>query len=463
MPKISIIVTAHNYGRYLKQAIDSVLGQTFPDFELIVVNDGSTDHTPEVLAAYEHEPRLKVLTLGGVGLARAANAGIRQSVGEYVIRLDADDYFDENILLVLNSVLDRHQEYGMVFPDYYRVNKYGAIIDQVRQPKVNDEVKLLDRSALAAGALYRRSCYDAVGGYNEELRYQEDYDFWIRFIDRFHVYNVQLPLMYYRQHAVSMSTNRDARMDARRYVKHKFVAEGRDLQGKRVVCVLPTVMENRYRHGLPLMDVAGRPLMSYAVERALGVEVFDRVIVDTEDARIAELARNLGAEVPFLRPRELARLDAAPVDHLRHLVRSLHEGEGYDPDIIVMVSYNHPFFKPAQLIEAVDTLLIYHCDSVISVTPNLRFHWKQGENGLEPVLHPRNQLTEQKQMILEERGGIIALNTANLRTDNFLGTRISYIESDEIEGLRVESDFTRWVAEQQLQATSAVSALEVAQ
>ena len=223
MPKISVVITAHNYAKHLPQSIESVLGQTFDDYELIVVDDGSTDHTADVLAKYASHRQVRILRLDGVGLAKASNSGIRQSTGEYVIRLDADDYFDENILLVLGNVLDHHAEYGMVFPDYYRVSKYGEVIDQVRQQKVNDEVKLLDRSALAAGALYRRSCYEAIGGYNETLSYQEDYDFWIRFIDKFHVYNVQLPLMYYRQHRGSMSTNTTPRMRARRQVKRKFV------------------------------------------------------------------------------------------------------------------------------------------------------------------------------------------------------------------------------------------------
>ena len=115
MSKVSVIITAHNYAKWLPQAIDSVLTQTFHDFEVVVVDDASTDHTPEVLRHYAQRPNVKIVTTKGLGLAGAANLGVRSSSGEYVIRLDADDYFDENILLVLSHYLDVHPNVGMVF------------------------------------------------------------------------------------------------------------------------------------------------------------------------------------------------------------------------------------------------------------------------------------------------------------------------------------------------------------
>jgi len=220
-PKVSVIVTAHNYAEFLEECLDSVLRQTYDDFELVVVDDGSTDETPELLRdySYEYPEIIKVVTLSGEGLPSACNRGIEAADGEYIIRLDADDYFDKNILTVEASYLDANPEIDLVYPDYYTIDKGGEIKNHVRLPKVGEEVKLLDRSPLAAGAMYRRSAWEQIGGYNESLNYQEDYDFWIKFITEYDVHNVNLPLMYYRQHGSSMSTNFTARMNARRDVK----------------------------------------------------------------------------------------------------------------------------------------------------------------------------------------------------------------------------------------------------
>jgi glycosyltransferase involved in cell wall biosynthesis len=451
MTKVSIIITCHNYGRFLPKAIDSVISQTFDDWQVIVVNDGSTDNSAEVASRYEANEKISVLTLDGIGLAKAANRGIAASSGEYVIRLDADDYFDENILHVLTNILDRHPEYGMVYPDYYRVSKYGEIIDQVRQPKVNDEVKLLDRSALAAGALYRRSCYDTLGGYCEELQYQEDYDFWIRFIENFLVYNVQLPLMYYRQHGASMSTNTEKRMEARRYVKQKFADDSRELKDKKILCVLPIIAENRYQHGLPLVKLGGRPLLSYVIEEAKKVKLFDRIIVDTEDEEIAEVSKTWGADVPFIRHRRLAKLDVQPNEVMRHLLSNLAEQEHYRPDIVLMSHYNYPFARSEHMEEAVNSLAIHHCDSVVGVGANIKFHWQPGPDGLEPVLYPRNLVADQKWVTYEERGGIYAFNPANLQMNSLFGTSVSFIELNETEGMRIDSDLHMWLAEKFLE------------
>ena len=447
MPKVSVIITAHNYGKYLPQAVGSVLNQTYDDYEIVIVNDGSTDDTVKILDNYKDIEKIKIVNLNGVGLAKAANSGIRSSNGKYIIRLDADDYFDENILLVLSRVLDRNNEYGMVYPDYYRVNKYNEIIDQVRQQKVNDEVKLLDRSALAAGAMFRRKCYDAIGGYSEELSYQEDYDFWIRFIDKFHVYNVQLPLMYYRKHSGSMSNNTVERMKARRYVKQKFVNQSRNLQNKKILCVLPMIAENRYKYKLPLEPLNGKPMFSYVLEEALKVKSVDRVIVDTEEQEIAQEALKYGAEVPFIRPRSLAKLDVPQVEILKHLVKSMHKEHHYMPDMILMVYFNNPFIKARHMEEAINTLLIYKCDSVISMAEDLKFHWQPGKNGLKPVIYPRKLLNDQKWMTYEEKGGIYALDVNNLKKDSFLGERISFISVDEVESIRIDSDFNYWIAD----------------
>jgi len=97
------------------------------------------------------------------------------------------------------------------------------VIDHVHLPTVVSEVKLLNRSPLAAGAMYRRTAWEKIGGYNESLDYQEDYDFWIRFINKFDVANVNLPLMYYRQHDSNMSDNLSGRLESRREVKSEFV------------------------------------------------------------------------------------------------------------------------------------------------------------------------------------------------------------------------------------------------
>ncbi len=454
--KVSVIVTAHNYGKYLPQCLDSVIKQRFTDWEMIVVDDGSTDSTPVILNHYKNKypEKIEVITTEGVGLAKACNTGIRASKGRYIIRLDADDYFDENILLIESYILDSDPNIHMVYPDYYRINKYGEIIDSYRLQKVNDEVKLLDRNPLAAGAMFRRECYDAIGGYSEELRYQEDYDFWIRFIDKFNVYNVNLPLMYYRKHDVSMSNNFEARMEARRYVKKKFVDKKQYYEGKNIIAVIPAMGLFRNREKLALKPLNGKPLIAYTIEEALKTELIDRVIVSTEDQEIAEVSKKFGAEVPFLRPVELART-SVPFDNvLRHMIEVFKEREEDVPDLIVQLQYFTPFRKEKHITEAIDTILLYNTDSVIGVVVDLTFHWKPDKYGLAPVGYQKRLLREDKNTIYKENGSIYVIKTKNLYKNSFLGSKVGHVEMSPKDSWKIEDEFSYWVAEKILEELS---------
>jgi glycosyltransferase involved in cell wall biosynthesis len=447
-PKISVVVTAHNYGKYLPQCLDSVLKQRFSDWEMVVVNDGSTDDTAKILNHYlESFPlKIKVISLEGFGLAKACNVGIRASLGEYVIRLDADDYFDENILLVESNILDNDPNVHMVYPDYFRITKHGEIIDFYRLSKANDEVKLLDRSPLAAGAMYRRECYDKIGGYNEDLSYQEDYDFWIRFIDKFNVYNVNLPLLYYRKHGQNMSANFTARMKARQYVKKKFVEEKGFRKDKKIIAVIPAMKMFRNQEKLALKPLNGKPLISYVIEEALKTKLVERVFVSTEDKEIEGYALRCGAEVPFLRPTELARTNVPVEQVINHFVEYLNREEGYFPDVIVLLHYITPFTQERHITEAIDTILLYNTDSVISVVTDLTFHWQPGEYGLSMVGYQHRLLREDKDTIYKETGAIYVFKPENLNT-SLLGNSVGHIETSFLEAWKIEDEFSFRVAE----------------
>lgn len=446
--KVSIIITAHNYAKWLPQALDSALHQNFDHFEVVVVDDGSTDQTPEVLETYREHGNLNIIRTEGLGLAAACNRGISEAHGEYIIRLDADDYFDESILLVLARYLDKHPNVGMVFCDYYTVDAHGEIIDQARRQKVNDEVELLDRPALAAGAMYRRTCYDAIGGYNEAIRFQEDYDFWINFIEKFQVRNVSLPLMYYRQHGNSMSRNLEGRMRTRREVKNKFVEENRDRLQKRVLAVIPARGDLLDGQKLPLMKLGTSTLLGRCIEQLNAVGLVGRVIVSTEDEEIAEHARELGAEVPFVR-NSSSTSPAAPFENsMRELLVWLSEQENYRPDIVVLRYPHSPFLTAEHIIESVDTMLLYDTDAVLSVIEDLTYHWCVGHKGLAPVGYKKRVVRQEKDLIFKEIGGLYAFNTKKfLQSGEMIGGSIGHIEVAPYDALRIQSPYEYWVAQ----------------
>ena len=442
--KVSIIITAHNYGRFLRQCLDSALNQNFDSlYEIVVVNDGSTDDTEAILE--EYAGRIKVINLPGLGLPAACNRGIEVSKGEYIIRLDADDYFDPNILHIEANILDMHPEIGMVYGDYFIVDQTGEVLELVRLLKPYDETSSLDRNPLAAAAMFRRSYYEVIGGYDETLKHQEDYDFWTRFTSQFKVHKVDLPLMYYRRHDLNMSSKQVLRTKAKQFVNRKLTEPHNT--NIKTLGFIPARAASRFGGKLAIRELAGRPLIAHTITEAFKVPLFDRVIVSTDDEEIAQVSREYGAEVPFLRPDALTGFDVPIEAVVSQALQHLDANENYSPDLIAILHVISPLKKAEHMSEAINTLLLYQLDSVISVVKDLTFHWHPGAHGLMPVVYRKRLLKDEKDIVYKENGAIYVVRSENVES-NLLGEKVGYIDMLPEESVHLDSEFEFWLAEQ---------------
>ena len=435
MLKVSVIITAYNYGRYLRRAIESVLSQRFEDYEVIVVDDCSNDDTPEVLEEFIAHPRLKIITHSeNQGFIRSCHEAIELSRGEYIIRLDADDYLDENALLVLSNLLDTDRELGLVYSDYFTVSAEGRIIDYVRLPGMNSEVKLRDIPPNGATMMFRRSCYAAVGGYDLSLACQDGYDLWSKFRHRFRVQNVNLPLFYYRRHGANFGEDSERLLSARRYIKKRQVADEK-IPKPRVLGLVPAGANDCCAH-LALRQLGNKPLIAYTINEALSTPVLDRVVLITEDEGVAAVARQYGVEIKLL-PSGLARRE------LQHMVLYMLEqlaDEGFSADIVAVLSPNSPFRKADHITEAVNTMMLFPVDSVVSVCQDNNYHYRHGPCGLVP-LFKKNHLRREEEALYEENGAVYASRVTAIDEDGFLGNRIGHIVMTREASVYVGSEF----------------------
>jgi glycosyltransferase involved in cell wall biosynthesis len=180
-PLVSVIVTCYNLGRFLDDAINSVLAQTLQDFEVVVVNDGSTE--PETLRALDalDPSRTRVVTSPNRGLPAAKNLGLAHTTGEYVCALDADDRLVSTMFEKSAAVLAREPEVAFVS---HWLRTFG---DEVVEWTPSDcgFPALLDVNTVNGAALVRRSAIEAVGGFDETFRDGcEDWDLWIALVER---------------------------------------------------------------------------------------------------------------------------------------------------------------------------------------------------------------------------------------------------------------------------------------
>jgi len=199
---ISIIVAAYNCERYIEKALQSVFSQTLSHkhYEVIVVNDGSTDNTLDILNKYSS--KIKLISQLNRGLTAACNRGIEEAKGDYIIRLDADDYFDKELLSATLKILESEPDYHCVYTDRYEINAWDntSVRVNVGQDNIFDMI--------GCGILFRREVFDKIGLYRDLLF--EEYDLMLRFFDNgLKGYYLPEPLYYYVKHDSSMTSQQN--------------------------------------------------------------------------------------------------------------------------------------------------------------------------------------------------------------------------------------------------------------
>ena len=230
-PAVSVVLPAFNTEKYVGEAVESILSQTFTDFELIVIDDGSTDHTAEILQSIT-DSRLRVLSnASNMGLPKSLNRGIADSHGYYIARQDADDISLPDRLRKQFEYLENYPEVALLGTGRNTISDTGELIGKniiISKPKFED---LLHKNCFIHGStMIRKNTLEVVGGYDETFHSAEDYELWLRIAKRFPVANLPEVLYIYRVHLESMvnkfrHTNILYTLLAREIYSNKVVAE----------------------------------------------------------------------------------------------------------------------------------------------------------------------------------------------------------------------------------------------
>jgi glycosyltransferase involved in cell wall biosynthesis len=416
--KVSVYIASHNYGRFLEQAIESVLRQHFSDWELLIINDGSTDETSKIMEFYANHPKVRLFKLENIGLPAVANFALSKARGEYLIRLDGDDIFDENILLLFVSYLDLHQDCALIFSDYYLVDEGGEALSHERRQKLGELTFLNDMPPNGACTLIRTSVLKEIGGYREDLGAQDGFDLWLKIRDKYKVFNVNLPLFHYRRHGQNLTNKSNHILAARRRIKEDATE---DLLGKNrpILCVILCRKQYDFRPDLWSASIGNKSLLKRKIEITLQSNLFDKIIIasDTEEvlpvlAEFSDLRLNF-----FLRDSSETIRSRSPVATLSKIV------ESYDPSHfgITVISYlSSPFTSKDSIEEAIYTLILNDADSSIGVEEIKEPVYCRNQFGLH-VINQINTFRTDHDYVYREANVAFATKNKNFKTGSLTG------------------------------------------
>jgi len=214
LPEITVLMPAYNAGKYIAEAIASVLAQSFGNFELLVINDGSTDNTDEVVKTFTDE-RIRLINQPHMGIAAALNLGLLNAAAALIARFDADDICYPQRLRLQYDYLQAHPDYVLTGSDVNYADQSGGHLYQYTNAghthqEISDTITLCC-PFIHSSVMFRKNIALQLGGYDAKAHTFEDYHLWIKFIKKGSVCNLRIPLITVRLNPESVTIDEKLR------------------------------------------------------------------------------------------------------------------------------------------------------------------------------------------------------------------------------------------------------------
>lgn len=439
-PLVSVYITNYNYGQFIKEAIDSVCNQSYQNIELIIIDDGSTDNSREIIESYSQLDNIQIIYQTNKGLNVTNNVAIRASQGKYIMRLDADDFLHPTAIETMANELEADTSIGLIFPDYYYVDEVSEIIGQEKRHDFDKDVTLYNQPAHGACTLIRKENLVSVGGYNESYNCQDGYELWIKFINHFKVTNYSEPLFYYRQHGKNLTKSEERILDTRAKINANYVKSKKHFAD--TIAIIP-VRGNE--NDSAFIDLDGSNLLVRKLEAAIAAENIKKIIVTSPNEQVAAIVaavNSAGKPVSFHhRKEEQARYNTTLNPAIEQIIQQEKQA-GLDYSAIIVLTVEFPFVAPKKIDDAINTLLLFNSDSLIGVRTDHSVFYQHHGDGLHAILNRDKYTKLEREALFKQVGGINVVKKESFdKYKVVICGQIGHMVMDQKSSLGIFSEF----------------------
>ena len=351
------------------------------------------------------------------------------------MRLDSDDWLDPHALEIMSNILERDKKISLIFPDYYEVDKNGKILRQVRRHNFK-KVKLLDQPAHGACTMIRKENLMDIGGYDEEFNCQDGYYLWLKFIKKYVVRNVNLPLFYYRQHEKSLTKNNKKILFNRSKIISKL--QNREKK-KKILAILPIRGLKLNPNSLVLKRLKNKPLVFFTIESILASKLIDKLAVTSPDNQLLNIIKKKYKKkiITIKRPEEFGLINTELEKTIKHTLKKIKK-KNIRFDYIMHSSFRTPFISSQVIEDGINTLQLFNSDKIICVTQETHRYFKHDGSGLKSLIRTSNLKLERDAIYKQVMGFTIAKKNCFFDKDENL--KIGHIILTNKQSFEVNSD-----------------------
>lgn len=428
---LAVYVVNYNYGKYLAECLESLKQQTDQDFELIIIDNGSSDNSLEIIKSIY--PNNEVHRLENLSLTKVANYALSVCQSDYIVRLDADDWLAPSYLATMKKKIASTPECAAYFPNYEEVDEQGNTQRIVKRYDFDSDVSLLDIPAHGACTIFNKKVLQLLDGYDESLDRQDGFDIWLKVIKDYRVTNVHDVLFYYRKHGNNLTSNFKKLMETRSKILHKHALRC-GYKEEEVTFVIPIRRLNDFYGKLAQEELSGKTILSRLIDKLFRVVEAPKIIISSEDANIIECV-------------ELEQRDKVKI-HVRSNSKDLylHYGSIIDQSnktfesatkFICVLNLEYPLIDSFYIRSAISASYVFDAHSVDSVCTEDGILFNHNGSSLTPI-HNNKVVKFERTTVYKKCGGISVIRSDKLSEfDGITTKRNSHIIVDPVSALRV--------------------------
>ncbi|ELP5730606.1 glycosyltransferase [Vibrio vulnificus] len=446
-PLVTVYITNYNYGAFLQDAIDSVVEQDYPNIEIIIIDDGSSDSSSEILNNYIGSEKFQIIFQKNKGLARTNNIALNLAKGQYIVRLDADDKFHSSAISDLLDGFDS-PNIAMVFGNWNVVDENGNVLYTYKRHDFERDVTLMDVPAHGACTMFNTEYLRSVGGYDEELRCQDGYELWFRIIDKFDVKNINKVIFDYRRHGDNLTGGEERILSTRAKILSK-VARKKEVDKTTCFAFLPIRGSKVDSRSMPFNRINGKYLIDKVIRDLIDSKQFDKIVISTPDFNLQEYLKTeyFNEITVHRRSIDSAKINSGIDSIISHYLN--HDGSDLaEYDFGMIIGIDRPFNKSYLIQSAIDIAKIFDVDNVIGVRHNYEILFKHTGSSLKGINYDKNSLRLERDDIYQMVRGFNVFRVKGLMTTGSIwGEVIGHVVFDQKSSFCIDSRLDLSLAE----------------
>jgi glycosyltransferase involved in cell wall biosynthesis len=444
---VSIYITNYNYEKYIERAINSCIDQTYKKIEIIIYDDGSKDSSKKIINKYSSHPKITSIYQRTIGLVKTCNKALYSCQGEFIVRLDADDWFDENAISIMVEKLKKNPNSNFIFPDYYEVDQHGLISKLIRRHDFKN-VSLKDQFAHGACTLFRVNALKKVGGYDEIFTCQDGVNIWLKFLKKNKPLNVNLPLFFYRKHSSSLTTNHAKIAENR----NKILKSNNKKANKNIIGIVFVRGKKFDKYTNNLEKIGKKNLIELTLMRLERVKKINKIILCSPDISIKSIIKKnkLKKTIFIERPVNLANSNVSIYDSIKLCINKYENKFKKKVDSLIISKVITPFLEHTHLENAINTCEIFDLDAVIGIRPRDEVFFRHNGRTLSPLRHNDSNYDKdidvkiliEAQQIYSEAGNFLVIKKDEVKKiDNMRELKIGHEILDELSSFQIKNNF----------------------